>query len=269
MCLCGGIQANSASLRGKFASQKLPPPYGKAVQFVKNPTVLFTFGKFYGIIALVDVSGRSYTQNMLNDIIDLVYESTGETIVRFICDSLGGLVMRLVCLMGTTGRYHVVSGIGYGDFVYSFFSTVSYHLEGRGNWGKRFPRLLLDLCDGGLIKNENIDELENELNIIYNELQKMPISDVVYDLEDLSKPMPNDLLPTADENVTNLAQLWVTPRKAKVYLEAFGEIIDTVKDRGGSLALGDLPETTDKQLFTRPKDKGRKYWLDMVPINYG
>ena len=238
-------------------------------QFITFSAVLFTFFRFYGIIALVDVSGRSYTQSMLNDIIDLVYESTGENIVRFIYDSFGGLVMRLVCLMGTTGRYHVVSGIGYGDFVYSFFSTVSYHLEGRGNWGKRFPRLLLDLCDGGLIKNENIDELENELKIIYNELQKMPISDVIYDLEDLSKPIPNDLLPTADENVTNLAQLWVTPRKAKVYLEAFGEIIDTVKARGGSLALGDLPETTDKQLFTRPKDKGRKYWLDMVPINYG
>jgi hypothetical protein len=54
-----------------------------------------------------------------------------------------------------------------------------------------------------------------------------------------------------------------------VYLEAFGEIIDTVKHRGGSLALGCMPETIDKQLFIRPKDKGRKYWLDMVPINYG
>ena len=177
--------------------------------------------------------------------------------------------MRLVGLMGTAGRFHVMSGIGYGDFVYSFFSTVSYHLEGRGNWGKRFPRLLLDLCDGGLVKNENIDELESELKIIYSEFQKMPLSDAIYDLEDLRKPMPKDLLPTADENVTNLAQLWVTPRLGRVYLDAFREIIDSVKDRGGSIALGCMPETIDKQLFTRPKDKGRKYWLDMVPINYG
>ena len=49
----------------------------------------------------------------------------------------------------------------------------------------------------------------------------MPISDAIYDLEDLTKPMPNDLLPTADENVTNLAQLWVTPTTVKVYLEVF------------------------------------------------
>ena len=97
----------------------------------------------------------------------------------------------------------------------------------------------------------------------------MPISDAIYDLEDLTKPMPKDLLPTADENVTNLAQLWVTPTTAKVYLKVFSEMIDTVKDRGGSLALGCMPETIDQQLFTRPKDKGRKYWLDMVPINYG
>ena len=90
--------------------------------------------------------------------------------------------MRLVCLIGSTGRHIGMSRIGYGDFVYSFFSTVSYHLEGKGNWGKRFPRLLLDLCDGGLIKYENIDELEDELKIIYNEFQKMPISDAIYDL---------------------------------------------------------------------------------------
>ena len=154
--------------------------------------------------------------------------------------------MGLVNLMGSAGRGSLEARIGYGDFVYSFFSTVSYHLEGQGNWGKKFPRLLLDLCDGGLVKNENIDELE-----------------------DLSKPMPKDLLPNADENVTNLAQLWVTPRGAITYLEAFGKIIAATKHWGGSLVLIYAPETIDKQLLTRPKDKGRKYWLDMVPINYG
>lgn len=50
--------------------------------------------------------------------------------------------MRLVNLRGSAGRGSVVSRIGYGDFVYSFFSTVSYHLEGQGNWGKDS----LDFC---------------------------------------------------------------------------------------------------------------------------
>ena len=35
---------------------------------------------------IVDVSGQSYTQSMLDDIIDLIHELTGEDIVRFICD---------------------------------------------------------------------------------------------------------------------------------------------------------------------------------------
>ena len=83
---------------------------------------------------------------------------------------------------------------------------------------------MLDLCDGGLIKNENIDELEEELKIIYNEFQKMPLSDAIYDLEDLRKPMPKDLLPNAGENVINLAQLWVTPMGDKVYLKVFVEL---------------------------------------------
>ena len=35
---------------------------------------------------IVDVSGQSYTQSMLDDIIDLVSTLTGEDIVRFIYD---------------------------------------------------------------------------------------------------------------------------------------------------------------------------------------
>ncbi len=177
--------------------------------------------------------------------------------------------MRLVNLMGSAGRGAVVSRIGYGDFVYSFFSTVSYRLEGLGNWGKRFPRLLLDLCDHGIVYNENLDELEAELKEIYDELKTMPLSDAIYDLEDLSKPIPDDLLPGEDDIVENLSQYWVTPRGAKVYLESFSEIIAATKHWGGSLVLIYAPETIDKQLLTRPKDKGRKYWLCFTPINYG
>lgn len=177
--------------------------------------------------------------------------------------------MRIVSLGATNGEGFYVARIGYGDFVYSFFSTVSYHLEGQGNWGKRFPRLLLDLCDGGLVKNEDINELEDELKIIYSEFQKMPLTDAIYDLENLSKPMPKDLLPSANENVTSLAQLWVTPRGARIYLETFNEQISFAKHCRGSIVLMYSPESCDRQIWIRPKDKGRKYWLDMLPINYG
>ena len=61
-------------------------PTKKGGSICKNSAVLFTSWEFYGIIALVDASGQSYTQSMLDDIIDLVYELTGEDIVRFIHD---------------------------------------------------------------------------------------------------------------------------------------------------------------------------------------
>lgn len=39
--------------------------------------------------------------------------------------------------------------IGNGDFLYSFFSTVAYHLEG-GKWGSRFPIIMKKLYQGKL-----------------------------------------------------------------------------------------------------------------------
>ena len=165
--------------------------------------------------------------------------------------------------------YGMTARIGYGDFVFSFFSTVSYHLEGLGNWGKRFPRLLLDLCDHGLVEYEKLDELEIELKTIYNEFKKMSLSDAVYDIEDLSKPMPNDLLPRNDENVESLAQLWVTPRGNRIYLDIFTESINDAKQRNASVLLMYAPESAKKATMRMRKDKGRKYWLDMTPINYG
>lgn len=168
--------------------------------------------------------------------------------------------MGLVNLMASAGRGAFTSRIGYGDFVFSFFSTVSYHLEGLGKWGTRFPRLLLDLCDHGLVINEHLKELEIELKIIYNELEKLSLADAVYDIEDLSKSMPDDLLP--GEKIDNLAQLWVTPRGARTYLDTFEELILTAKHCKGSLVLIYAPESFDKEILTKPKEKGRKYWLE-------
>ena len=50
--------------------------------------------------------------------------------------------MRLVSLMGTAGRLHVVSHLGYGDFVYSFFLRFHTILKDEEIGGKDFP----DFC---------------------------------------------------------------------------------------------------------------------------
>ena len=174
--------------------------------------------------------------------------------------------MRLVHLTSTDGQTIIAARIGYGEIVFSFFSTVSYYLEGPGNWGKKFPRLLIDLCDNGLIKNRDLDDLWSELQIIYKEFEKMFLSNVIYDIEDLSKHMPSDLLPAGNDNVEKLSQLWVTPRAGQIYLDTFKEAINNSKYFNGSLTLNYAPEEIfDKQLHIRPKNKGRKYWLDLIP----
>lgn len=148
-----------------------------------------------------------------------------------------------------------ISHLGKGDMVFAFFSSVSYHLEGKDNWGSRFPRLLLDLCDTGMVKYEHLDELLEELNIICFELQKLPLSAAVYDIGDLSLPIPWEVLPGAENN--NLAQPWVTPRGDISYFNCFPEIIQYAKTLKSSIFLMFSYEEDQWE----PMKKGRSYWI--------
>lgn len=135
--------------------------------------------------------------------------------------------------------------LGWGDMVYCFFSSVSYNLEGPGNWGKRFPRLLLDLCDHGVVENQHLDELQQELVVISRELQKFPLSAAVYDIEDLTLPIPWEVVPGEENN--NLAQPWVTPRGEESYFTVIEEQIELAKREDTSLLLIFARETADRQ----------------------
>lgn len=45
------------------------------------------------------------------------------------------------------------------DWLYSFFSNISYHLES-SRWGNRFPVLLCEFCDRGVVEYDHLDKLE-------------------------------------------------------------------------------------------------------------
>ena len=167
--------------------------------------------------------------------------------------------MPVVTLIKPPNDYGLESGLGYGDMVFSFFSSVSYHLEGPGNWGKRFPRLLLDLCDHGVIENAYLDEFETELNIIFRELQNFSIHDAIYDIGDLSKPIPWELLPGAETQ--NLARPWVTPRGATSYYIIFMNCIAEARRRNTDILLIYPPETAFLNTLHQRKEKGREYWI--------
>ncbi len=78
--------------------------------------------------------------------------------------------------------------IGNGDFLHSFFSTVSYNLE-NGKWGSRFPTLMNELYQGTLDK-DNVETAIVELKKIQLELQAFSPDKVVWDIDDLSKQPP-------------------------------------------------------------------------------
>ncbi|QTD39542.1 immunity 70 family protein [Sporosarcina sp. Te-1] len=96
--------------------------------------------------------------------------------------------------------------VGHGDFLHSFFSTISYHLEQNG-WGTEYPFLLNELYNGKL-ENKNIDSAITELEAIKKKLQKFSPSQVIWDIDDLSKRPPwGDNI---SNDITNLSNYFVT-----------------------------------------------------------
>ena len=96
--------------------------------------------------------------------------------------------------------------VGHGDFLHSFFSTISYQLELNG-WGTEYPFLLNELYNGKL-DNKNIDSAINELEAIKKKLQDFNPSQVIWDIDDLSKSPPwGDNI---SKDITNLSNYFVT-----------------------------------------------------------
>ncbi|PDZ94056.1 hypothetical protein CON36_35845 [Bacillus cereus] len=78
--------------------------------------------------------------------------------------------------------------LGTADFVHSFFSTISFHLEKEG-WGTRYPHLMKELYNGRL-EFRNIPNAIKEAKEAREKLKLFSPSEVVWDIEDLSKQPP-------------------------------------------------------------------------------
>lgn len=71
----------------------------------------------------------------------------------------------------------IIDVIGEQDFLYAFFSTISYRLE-KQEWGSRFPCLLKKLYQGKLEQKDAEQALE-ELILITFELSKFSSNEVI------------------------------------------------------------------------------------------
>ena len=96
--------------------------------------------------------------------------------------------------------------IGTGDFLHSFFSTIAYNLED-SKWGTKYPYVMKELYSGNL-KKEHLINAKNEFESIKNGLKKLSVDKVIWDIEDLSKPMPwGDNI---SSDITDLSNYYVT-----------------------------------------------------------
>ena len=96
--------------------------------------------------------------------------------------------------------------VGTGDFFHSFFSTIAYNLED-AKWGTKYPYIMNELYNG-LLKEEHLEKAKAELVNIKKELEKLPVSRAIWDIEDLSKQMPWGNNTSSD--ITDLSNYFVT-----------------------------------------------------------
>lgn len=115
--------------------------------------------------------------------------------------------------------------IGTREFLYSFLSTIAYHLE-KGRIGKKYFYITVKMCNDGLVGRE-VKFAKKELLEIQKELQKLSPDKIIWNLENISKTPPwgYDIADT----ITDLSNYFITSdgRNLIVLLiEVFNEAIE-------------------------------------------
>lgn len=159
--------------------------------------------------------------------------------------------------------------LGEGDFVYSFFSTVSSLFEPNG-WGSRFRFLLKHLCDHGVVKYEDLDSFESEVILAKTLLNRHYVPEAVYDYEKPWLPIPFD--PTeyaSDSNTLDHAycvgdEKYGYRRLTDIFLLAIQNakrMKSCVSICDMSLSIGEIEE-----MYGVWRKRGRDFWKAELPI---
>lgn len=122
--------------------------------------------------------------------------------------------------------------VGSGDFLHSFFSTISFHLEPNG-WGSRFPELMNELYQGQLA-SAKADKVLTDVLTIREELKAFPPERVVWDIEDISlaPPWGNNI----SDRITDLSNYYVT-NDGKDLFDVLIASLEDLKSEGGDLTI--------------------------------
>ena len=107
----------------------------------------------------------------------------------------------------------ITDEIGAPSFVHAFFSTISAYCEPNG-WGSHYPHLMNELYQGCL-PHEHANVALAELMLAKLQLEKLPPSQVVWDIEDrkAQPPWGTNIAAT----ITNLSNYFVSSTGRDVF----------------------------------------------------
>lgn len=125
--------------------------------------------------------------------------------------------------------------IGSGNFLHSFFSTVAYHLENQ-KWGSRFPIIMNELYQGRL-ESEHVVGAIKELSEIKSQLQQFGPSQVIWDIDDISKRPPwGDNI---SKDITSLSNYFVTS-DGDDFISVFLHALEKAKNLGVEVEIATI-----------------------------
>lgn len=125
-----------------------------------------------------------------------------------------------------------ISDIGFDIVLHSLLSTVALHLEG-GNWGERFPLIMLKLYRGSLAVAD-ADAALRELQAIQDGLAGLGPAQVVWDINDLARQPPwGDAI---NPGTTSMANYHATVESTNL-LDDMLACVRALKEKGGVLEI--------------------------------
>lgn len=125
--------------------------------------------------------------------------------------------------------------IGTGSFLHSFFSTVCYNLE-NSKWGSKYPYIMNELYFGEL-KSENTEKALAELKEIRDELEKISVDKVIWDIDNVSLKAPwGDNI---SKDITSLGNYFVTS-DGDDFLMVFTNALEKAKKLNTSIKIESL-----------------------------
>lgn len=125
--------------------------------------------------------------------------------------------------------------LGHSDFVHSFFSTISYHLEKDG-WGTKYPLLMNDLYNNKLSWYD-VEVAKTNLIEIEQQLSKFSPEHIVWDIDNISKKTPWG--ETISPKLTNLANYFATA-KGETFFEVILKAMGVAEEEKYDMKLHNL-----------------------------